>query len=117
MKANDYQKRAARTIPPVHRNSPVFVTRWKEGRLLNAALGLAGEAGEVAELVKKGMFHGHKLNPSDLGEELGDLLWYVAMMCTVLGIDLETVMQANLDKLRKRYPDGFTPEASRRRGE
>lgn len=83
----------------------------------NAALGLTGEAGEVADEVKKCMYQGHPWQPSKIIEELGDVLWYVALMADLMNVPLEYVMQANIEKLERRYPDGFSPEASVNREE
>jgi NTP pyrophosphatase (non-canonical NTP hydrolase) len=80
--------------------------------LANKALGLCGEAGEVAELVKKHLYHGHPLDKEKLRNELGDVLWYVATMASDFGIPLSDVASANVDKLRRRYPDGFSVERS-----
>lgn len=87
------------------------------GDLLNGALGLTGEAGEVADMIKKYMFHGHSLNHGELVKELGDCAWYLALLCTALGISLEEVMIANIEKLKRRYPEGFSSEASINRTE
>lgn len=76
-------------------------------RLSNAALGLAGEAGEAIEMVKKHLHHGHELDRSRLAKELGDVLWYLAECCSVAGIELDAVAEANIEKLRARYPEGF----------
>lgn len=75
--------------------------------LANFALGLAGEAGEVIELVKKHLYHGKDLDKSALTKELGDLLWYVSAVCTQVGIELDDVADQNLTKLSARYPNGF----------
>ncbi len=78
----------------------------EEGRkdmVLNGVLGLAGESGECADLVKKHLFQGHDLNSDDLIKELGDVLWYIAETASGLGVSLEEVAQRNLDKLHKRY--------------
>lgn len=85
--------------------------------LLVGAIGLCGEAGEVCEQVKKGVFHAHGLNPEQITKELGDVMWYVAMCCDALRISLDDVMKGNIDKLRKRYPDGFSTDASIHREE
>lgn len=85
--------------------------------LLNGALGLAGEAGEVADLIKKIMFQGHSMDWERIAKELGDILWYVAETANAIGYDLDTVMQMNIDKLKKRYPDGFSTERSKHREE
>ena len=79
------------------------------------AIGLAGEAGEVAEHIKKGVFHQHGIDREKLAKELGDVLWYAAALCTKSGLDMGEVMQANVDKLRKRYPNGYSSEDSKRR--
>lgn len=101
----EYQARAGRTAG----------MNQAEGRLAVAALGLTGEAGEVAELVKKHLGHGHKLEKSQVVNELGDVLWYVAEVCNALGIKLNEVAQVNVTKLQRRYPAGFDPERSRNR--
>jgi NTP pyrophosphatase (non-canonical NTP hydrolase) len=80
------------------------------------ALGLAGEAGEVADLIKKGIGHGHDVPLDKLTSELGDVLWYVAAVAKCYGLTLEEVAMYNVAKLRKRYPDGFTHQASLFRG-
>lgn len=75
-------------------------------------LGLVGEAGEVADLVKKHLGHGHALDPAKVREELGDVIWYVPALCRLLGFSLEDVLAHNVEKLRRRYPNGFSREAS-----
>ena len=82
-----------------------------------AAIGLAGETGEALELVKKHLGHGHELDVDRLSSELGDVLWYVARIASCCGIDLSRVAEANLAKLKKRYPNGFSHEKSRNRSE
>jgi NTP pyrophosphatase (non-canonical NTP hydrolase) len=74
---------------------------------LNAALGLAGESGEVCELIKKERFQGRAYDPAKMLEELGDVLWYLDCMAEVHGFTLDDVAAVNVDKLRKRYPAGF----------
>jgi NTP pyrophosphatase (non-canonical NTP hydrolase) len=81
-------------------------------RLASYALGIAGEAGEVADLVKKHIGHGHPLDQNKLKNELGDVLWYVAGLAHLHGLSLSDVAQANVDKLKLRYPDGFSSAAS-----
>lgn len=76
------------------------------------ALGLTGEAGEVADLIKKHVGHGHALDGDKLLLELGDVLWYIAALANVAGWSLEEVAEANAKKLQKRYPNGFSREAS-----
>ena len=79
-----------------------------EHALCVGGLGLAGEAGEVADLIKKHVFHGHELGRDDLRKEMGDVLWYLTFLCNVLGITLSEVMEVNAAKLRRRYPDGWS---------
>ena len=85
---------------------------WKQ-RVTNAALGLAGESGEVSDEVKKSFFQGHELSVEKIKKELGDILWYLNLMADCIGVDLEEIAQANIDKLYSRYKDGnFSPEQS-----
>lgn len=72
------------------------------------ALGITGEAGEIADMVKKVKYHGHALDKGALIKELGDALWYLAAMMNVLGVSGEEVMDTNVRKLRQRYPNGFS---------
>jgi NTP pyrophosphatase (non-canonical NTP hydrolase) len=85
---------------------------WKD-RVTNAALGLTGESGEVADIVKKSLFQGHELNIEKIKKELGDILWYLNLMADCIGIDLEDIARANIDKLYSRYENGtFSSEQS-----
>lgn len=104
MHINQYQKLAARTAG---------AGGLGERRLIIAALGLAGEAGEFANLVKKLTAHGHKdIDPEVLGDELGDVLWYLAEAATACGLELGAVAWKNVEKLQRRYPQGFSEERS-----
>jgi NTP pyrophosphatase (non-canonical NTP hydrolase) len=98
----------------VHRTCNI--TDQKE-LLTLAALGIAGEAGEVVDTVKKVLYHSHELDISSLSKEVGDLLWYMVLLCDTVGFTLDDVMQANVEKLRKRYPHGFDTQKSRERQE
>jgi NTP pyrophosphatase (non-canonical NTP hydrolase) len=89
----------------------------KEATLASNTLGLAGEAGEVADLVKKHLSHGHALDKHKMCLELGDVLFYVVAVGAELGLTLDQIMCANVSKLRARYPHGFTTEASQNRTE
>jgi NTP pyrophosphatase (non-canonical NTP hydrolase) len=86
-------------------------------RLAMTALGLVGEAGECSEAIKKHLFHGHALDHAALAKELGDVLWYVAMLADSCGLSLGSIAAQNIDKLRVRYPDGFSTQASMERCE
>lgn len=106
MTINEYQKLAMRTSNK--EMSPDY-------HLLNGALGLTGESGEVADLVKKCWMQGHVLDLEHVAKELGDICWYIAEAATAIGYDMETIMQMNIDKLKKRYPEGFDSERSQHR--
>lgn len=82
------------------------------GGILNGCLGLSGEVGEFNDMVKKWIFHEKPLNAEHAQKELGDVLWYVAMICHSFGWDLDTIMQMNVDKLKVRYPEGFDTDRS-----
>lgn len=103
MTINEYQKEALRTANGMSGEFPM---------ILNGVLGLGGESGECLDLVKKCLFQGHGLDKEHLAEELGDVAWYLAISAYALGMDLESILQGNVDKLRKRYPDGFDAERS-----
>lgn len=82
------------------------------GRTLHAAVGIAGEAGEVLDAVKKTWIYGKELDRENLLEESGDLLFYITALLTENGFTLEEAMQANIAKLAKRYPQGYTDSAA-----
>lgn len=98
MKANEYQILAI---------SSMNKDLTKKDMLINSMMGLNGEAGEAIDLVKKHLFHGHELNKEALIKELGDIAWYLAEAAYALDTDLETVLKLNIEKLKKRYPNGF----------
>lgn len=108
MDFNAYQALAERTMNP---------SLDRQQRLANTALGLAGEAGETADLIKKHLFHGHPLDEAKLKAELGDILWYLATMANTLGVSLEEVADGNIAKLKARYPEGFDRVRSLDRGD
>lgn len=111
MNTDEYQQLATRTLI----DSPSFELSDKEMMIIWAAIGLAGEAGEVAELTKKGIFHQHGLDKNKLGKELGDCLWYIAALCTKADLSMSEIMQNNIDKLEVRYPNGYSAKDSLRR--
>ena len=111
MHPNEYQRLASRTLTA----GPEVALDDAESMLVWNALGLLGEAGEVGEYIKKAVFHRHSLDRQKLKKELGDVLWYLAALCTNLDLELEEVMAANIKKLQERYPDGFSSAASIRR--
>ena len=98
MTFDDYQALARRTM-----NTALDE---HEARTMTA-LGLVGEAGECSELIKKHVFHNRALDRDDLQAELGDVLWYVAMLADACGLSLGEIAAHNVEKLRQRYPEGF----------
>lgn len=108
MQINEYQKLAMTTLNP--ELSPKEV-------LINGVMGLCGESGEAIDIVKKHISQGHELDKEKLVKELGDIAWYLAETAYALGVDLEEVLEKNIQKLKNRYPDGFTTENSVNRKE
>ena len=109
MTINEYQAAALRTAQTDKLST--------NDLLLNAALGLCGESGEVADLVKKHLFQGHDLDLDHVAKELGDISWYLAVGAYAIGLDLETIFRMNKEKLEARYPDGFSADRSLHRAE
>ena len=108
MTINEYQKLALTTLNPALNEKDV---------LINGVMGLCGESGEAIDLVKKHLAQGHELDKEKLAKELGDVAWYLAETAHAIGYDLETILRMNIDKLRARYPDGFSSERSVKREE
>ena len=105
MTLNEYQNEAMRTASGVTAASD-------ENLMLNGAMGLNGEAGEVIDILKKYMFQGHKLDTEHIAKELGDCLWYIAVCAKGAGYTLGEIAEINKSKLRKRYPYGFEADKS-----
>lgn len=123
MTGNEYQKAALRTASGMNGQA---ASDWAQIlldngyppenlMLLNGALGLGGEGGEVEDIVKKHLFQGHPLDKAHIAKELGDIAWYLAVAAHSVGYDLDTIFQMNVDKLMARFPDGFDPERSMNR--
>ncbi len=102
MTGNDYQILAGRTIPE---------NATQESMTFHGVFGLCSEAGEVAGLFQK-TYQGHNIDRDHLKKELGDCLWMIAEICTAYDFDLNEIMELNIEKLRKRYPNGFSPDRS-----
>lgn len=79
------------------------------------SMGIGGEAGEYVDGIKKHVFHDHELDKEAQAKELGDLLFYISRSAASLGYTLSQVASMNIEKLQKRYPDGFDPEKSKNR--
>lgn len=106
MTINEYQKLAMTTLNPELSEKDI---------LINGVMGLCGEAGEVIDIVKKWLAQGHELDREKIIKELGDVAWYIAEIAHVMGVSLEDVLQGNIDKLKARYPDGFSKSNSKNR--
>lgn len=105
MKLNVFQEMSKRTMPSL------YDVKSKS----NYAMGLAGESGEVVDLIKKEIHHGHPENPEKVKNELGDVMHYVAGLAAMYGWTLEEVATANIMKLSTRYPHGFNTMDSLKR--
>ena len=103
MTINEYQKLAMTTLNP---------ELSKKDVLINGVMGLCVESGEAIDIVKKHLAQGHPLDRDKLVKELGDIAWYLAETATALDVMLEEVLEGNIEKLRKRYPEGFDKEHS-----
>ena len=103
MEINEYQKKAMEFLNPQLNEKDI---------LINGVMGLCGEAGEVIDIVKKHLAQCHELNKDKIIEELGDVLWYVAEVAYVLNVKLEDVFTLNIEKLSKRYKNGFSVSES-----
>lgn len=110
MNLNEYQVLAMRSESP--RSTQELHLSGKDAELLNAALGLADEAGEFAGHIKKFFFHGHEMGWVDFVEEAGDVMWYLAQAAKALGITLEEIAEGNIGKLKIRYPEKFEDHQS-----
>lgn len=113
MDSNEYQKLAARTecdqgkaYQRIASGEQVFT------RLNHAILGMTGEVGELAAAIERWIHYGKPLDTVNVKEELGDLLWYIALACNAMGFDLSRVMSLNIEKLQRRYPERYTDEAA-----
>lgn len=111
MLGNEYQKLAMRTndgkstdrlMKFIEENPTIDV-----GGLMNGLEGLCGETGEANDMIKKAIFHQKPFDQEHFKKELGDVMWYMAMICQSMGYELDEILQMNVDKLIARYPGGF----------
>jgi len=107
MNTKEYQELCKKTAKKFD-NKDLEISTW--------GLGIAGEAGDVASCIKKTFAHGNKEAESGIKENLGDAFWYAAMICDFFGWDMEEVLEENIEKLKKRYPQGFSLEDAQRNG-
>ena len=103
MNIRDYQTLSVRTM-----NKELT----KEQQISNMVFGANGELGEVTDILKKYLYQGPRLNKQHLAEEIGDTLFYIVNLCTLFNLDIEDILQGNVDKLRKRFPNGFEVDRS-----
>ena len=103
MEINDYQKLALKTL---NKNLD------KKEILINSVMGLCGESGEAIDLVKKHLYQGHELDKERFAKELGDIAWYLAEAAHAINMDLDDIFKLNIEKLEKRYPNGFNQNNS-----
>ena len=103
MNFNEYQEHCLKTM-----------NFWgSEAEIIsNMSMGIAGEAGEIVNYIKKGVYQGHSLDKDKIKEEIGDTIWYLSALASRFDIPLEDIVKFNIEKLNKRYPDGFSKEKS-----
>ena len=99
MDIKEYQEKAERTV-----NNDLQI----DEQLSNLCMGLAGESGEVIDYIKKGLYHGHKLEINKIIEELGDVMWYITNISSYFSISMNKILEEKIRKLEERYPDGFS---------
>jgi NTP pyrophosphatase (non-canonical NTP hydrolase) len=109
MKLEDYIKESART------ESPLYQTDKVKPETVHAAMGLVTESGELLQIIKRTLFYDIPLNRTHIKEEIGDILWYVSQLLRSEGWAWEEVMEENIEKLRKRYPEQFTSDLAQER--
>ena len=117
---NNYTRFVNTVTSTPSKDSDAFIYRLQElggdvaiQRLLTASIGISAESGEFMEIVKKMIFQGKPANNDNLEHlkiELGDIMWYVAQACMALEVDMNDVLDTNIKKLEKRYPDGHFAE-------
>ena len=123
MTGNAYQKLAMRTNDgeATYRLARALARTENKGEIdfggfMMACLGLSGEIGEFNDMMKKVIFHEADFDEEHAKKELGDIMWYAAMMCESFGWNLNEIMHMNIEKLQKRYPDGFDVNRANHRG-
>ena len=130
MDSNEYQKLVERTrncsYPSVIMDSDEYQKQVERTRsyLINKdeevkeyCLGMMSEIGELAGHFKHVLYHDWKLDRKNVKEEIGDALWYIAALTSIMGFTLDEIMKFNIEKLKERYPDGFSSEKSINRKE
>lgn len=105
MKLKEYQETCKKTAQKCDN---------KETEIFTWGLGIAGEAGDVASCIKKTISHKNDVREG-IKENIGDTMWYAAMICNFFGWDFEQILDENIEKLKKRYPEGFTFEEAQKK--
>lgn len=112
MTGNEYQKLAMRTCSfDINSERSIQKDSERFDAIHHGVFGLCSEAGEVASIYQKS-YQGHPVEIEHLKKELGDCMWMIAEICSAYGIELDEVMKTNIEKLKKRYPNGFEPYRS-----
>lgn len=106
MEIKEFQNKSRRTAQ---------FTGSEHEKVCNMCMGIAGESGEIIDYLKKVGFHGHSFDKQKLINEIGDLMWYITNLATYFNIDMAEVLTANIEKLKIRYPNGFSCEDSLKR--
>lgn len=106
MNFQHYQRAANRTLQ---------CEMTSEQLISNLVFGLCGESGEIADYLKKVLFHKHEFDVNRLKKELGDCLWYLFMIAEYFELDMTDIAELNIAKLQARYPNGFNYDDSRKR--
>jgi NTP pyrophosphatase (non-canonical NTP hydrolase) len=126
MLGNEYQELAMRTNDglselrleqALRAEEEIYQNGVNIGEVIMGCLGISGESGEFNDMIKKWIFHKKPIDLEHLKKELGDVLWYVALICNGCEWSMDDIMQKNVDKLKARYPEGFSIEKANNRKE
>ena len=101
----DYQVASTRTM------------KFDDKVSIHCCMGIAGETGEVIDLIKKSVFYGKELDKDKVAEEIGDIMFYIVNLATSLNISMSDILDTNINKLIKRYPNGFSKEDAIKRAD
>ncbi len=115
MDSKDFVSNAIKTESRNFDEIGARMSEVRNQRLLHAGIGLATEAGEFLDALKKHVFYGKDLDTVNLSEEMGDIFWYCALIADELKIDFSQVMDTNIAKLKARYGDKFSEEKAENR--
>lgn len=119
MKASEYLEKSGRTnlssLGARYFADRVLSDGPETVHLLHATMGISTEAGELLDVMKKHLAYGRSIDKVNIAEEVGDVLWYVAIILRELNMTFEQVMEMNINKLQKRFPDKFTEEEANTR--